>query len=147
MGLGYKFNKNLSLHGAYAWTTSPKGEAADPATPTGPGHGVQPIAASAKRAWSIELDYKKANPADKGSWGAFLAYRHLGSFAVVVPTYDAIQTSWKGVEVGADYVFAKNIMGTVKYFFGKKMDDEYSAEAEASQLSQYRLFTELNFFF
>ena len=147
LGLGYKFNKNLSLHGAYAWTTSPQGEAADPATATGPGHGVQPIAASAKRAWSIELDYKKANPADKGSWGAFLAYRHLGAFAVVVPTYDAIGYSEKGVEVGVDYVFAKNIMGTVKYFFGKQLDDEYSAEAEASQLSKYRLFTELNFFF
>jgi hypothetical protein len=64
-----------------------------------------------------------------------------------VPTYDAIATSEKGVELGVDYVFAKNIMGTVKYFFGKKMDDEYSAEAEATQLSQYRLFTELNFFF
>ena len=38
-------------------------------------------------------------------------------------------------------------MGTVKYFFGKQLDDEYSAEAEASQLSKYRLFTELNFFF
>ena len=147
LGLGYKFNKNLSLHGAYAWTTSPQQEAADPATPLGPGHGEQSIAASAKRAWSIELNYKKANPADKGSWGAFLAYRHLGSFAVVVPTYDAIAASEKGVEVGVDYVFAKNIMGTVKYFFGKKLDDEYSAENEASQLSQYRLFTELNFFF
>ena len=147
LGLGYKFNKNLSLNGSYAWTTSPQGEAGDPPTAGNPGHGVQPIAASAKRAWSVELDYKGADPADKGSWGAFLAYRHLGAFAVVVPTYDAIACSEKGVEVGVDYVFAKNIMGTVKYFFGKKLDDEYSAEGESSQLSQYRFFTELNFFF
>ncbi|MBE6095913.1 MAG: S-layer protein [Schwartzia succinivorans] len=149
VGVGYKFNKNLSLHGAYAWTTSPDQEAADAANPaTGdPGHAAQPITGDAKRAWSIELDYKKANPAKKGSWGSFLAYRYLGAFAVIVPTYDAMGYSERGVEVGVDYVFAKNIMGTVKYFFGKKLDDEASAEGEPSQTSHYRLFTELNFFF
>ncbi len=138
-GLGYKFNKNLSINGAYAWTNSPKGEAA---------HGAQPeeaLAATAKRAWSIELDYKGADPADKGSWGAFVAYRDLGSWAVIMPTYDAMGPSNKGVEMGVDYVFAKNVMGTVKYFFGKEVEDDIGGEAPLGDV--YTFFTELNFFF
>ena len=144
--LGYKFNKNLSVNGAYAWTNSPRGEMAHPnATAPGGVEPEEPLAATAKRAWSIEFDYKGANPADKGSWGAFVAYRDLGSWAVITPTYDAMQAGWKGVELGVDYVFAKNIMGTVKYFFGKNVEDDIGDEAPQS--SAYKLFTELNFFF
>lgn len=142
VGLGYKFNKNLSLNGAYAWTNSPCGEAA---------HGAEPeegLAATAKRAWSVELDYKGADPADKGSWGAFVAYRDLGTWAVIAPTYDTMIPGNKGVELGVDYVFAKNVMGTVKYFFGKNVEDDIGgAQPEAPQSSSYTFFTELNFFF
>ena len=56
-----------------------------------------------------------------------------------------MQAGWKGVELGVDYVFAKNIMGTVKYFFGKNVEDDIGDEAPQS--SAYKLFTELNFFF
>ena len=138
-GLGFKFNKNLAINGAYAWTNSPNGEAA---------HGGQPqeaLAAVAKRAWSIQLNYKGADPADKGSWGAFAAYRDLGAWAVIHPTYDAMTQGQKGVELGVDYVFAKNVMGTAKYFFGKIVEDDVGGEAPLGDV--YTFFGELNFFF
>ena len=142
VGLGYKFDKNLSLHGAYSRTNSPVGE---PAVPPDP---AQSATSFSKRAWSIELDYKGADPSDKGSWGAFLAYRQLGSYAVIAPTYDAMGSGAKGVELGIDYVFAKNVMGTFKYFFGKTMQDEYDTDPDdAMQSSAYTIFGELNFFF
>lgn len=134
IGLGYKFDKNISINGAYAWTHNPKGEPAEAATPF------------SKRAWSIELDYKGADPAVKGSWGAFLAYRQLGHYAVIAPTYDAMWAGAKGFEIGADYVFVKNIMGTLKCFVGKEMQDEYDSD-DPMQSTAYTLFGELNFFF
>ena len=97
------------------------GEPAEPAQigpPPKPAEDAESATPESKRAWSIELDYKKADPAIKGSWGAFIAYRFLGSYAVIAPTYDAMGAGNKGVEMGVDYVFDKNIMGTLKYFFG-----------------------------
>ena len=140
IGLGYKFDKNFAIHGAYAWTPNPKGE------PERPGEPAEAATSFSKRAWSIELDYKGANPADKGSWGAFLAYRQLGHYAVIAPTYDAMWAGTKGFEIGADYVFVKNIMGTVKCFLGKEMQDEHDND-DPMQSTAYTLFGELNFFF
>ena len=144
VGLGYKFDKNLSLHGAYARTNSPVGEPEDPAAV--PPEPEEAASSFSKRAWSIELDYKGADPSDKGSWGAFLAYRQLGSYAVIAPTYDAMMAGHKGVELGVDYVFTKNVMGTFKYFFGKIMQDEYDID-DVMQASAYTIYGELNFFF
>ena len=148
VGLGYKFDKNVSIHGAYAWTVNPAGEPAKPAEAGKPAEAEESATAVSKRAWSIELDYKKADPAVKGSWGAFVAYRQLGSYAVLAPTYDAMGAGNKGVEMGVDYVFAKNVMGTLKYFFGKETQDEYENDpGDPPQSSAYTLFGELNFFF
>ena len=130
LGLGYKFTDTLGLKGAYAWNTAASNEEHD-------ANGV--LSKNAKRAWTVELDYKGADPAKKGSFGIFAAYRKLGAASVWIPTYDAIQRNQKGWEFGVDYVFDKNIMGTVKYFTGKEMDE--------SNTKAHRLFTELNFFF
>ena len=125
LGLGYKFTDNVALKGAYAWNTAAS--------------NTEGQYKNAKRAWTVELDYKGADPAKKGSFGIFAAYRKLGMATVWMPTYDAIQRSQKGWEFGVDYVFDKNIMGTVKYFTGKEMDE--------NNTKAHRLFTELNFFF
>ncbi len=125
LGLGYKFTDTVALKGAYAWNTA--------ASKNELGYK------DAKRAWTVELDYKGADPSDKGSFGIFAAYRKLGAAAVWIPTYDAIEAGQKGWEFGVDYVFDKNIQGTVKYFTGKIMD--------ADNTKAHRLFTELNFFF
>ena len=121
VGLGCKLDKNLRLHGAFAWTNDPDFD--QPDNEDGE-FNPQPIFSHSKRSWSIEMDYKKANPADKGSWGAFVAYRHLGHYSSISPTYDAIYNGRRGVELGVDYVFAKNVMGTVKFFRGQKMPDD-----------------------
>ena len=51
--------------------------------------------------------------------------------------------------MGVDYVFDKNIMGTLKYFFGKEIQDEYETtdQGDPPQSSAYTIFGELNFFF
>lgn len=150
--LGYKFDKNWRLHGAYAWTNDPDYDhdyANDEDDPN-PIPANNPIFAHAKRSWSIELDYKGANPAVKGSWGAFVAYRHLGHYSSIAPTYDAIYNGRRGVEMGVDYVFLKNVMGSIKFFRGQKMPDDDSVVPTKPRDPMKRdtvFLAELNYFF
>lgn len=107
LGLGYAFDKNVKLTGDYAW-----------------GPSQNRYANAANSAYSIQLNYKGADAADAGSWGAYVAYRQLAPFATLVPTYDFKAGAddlytLKGWEIGADYTFAKNIVATAKYFNGK----------------------------
>ena len=107
LGVGYAFDKNVKLTGDYAW-----------------GPSQNQYANAANSAYSIQLNYKGADAADAGSWGAYVAYRQLAPFATLVPTYDfkagdAELYTLKGWEIGADYTFAKNIIATAKYFNGK----------------------------
>ncbi|MBQ2048019.1 MAG: porin, partial [Schwartzia sp.] len=64
VGLGYRFDKNFALNGAYAQNTS--GD----------------IDTKHRRAWSAELDYKGAKLNEVGSFGLYAAYRHIGNYAV-----------------------------------------------------------------
>lgn len=79
------------------------------------------------RAYTIELDYgggQYPNSAKKGSFGAFLSYRHLGDAAVLGPTYDEMYynvAGQKGWDLGFAYTFEKNLVGTLKYFTGKDL--------------------------
>ena len=107
LGVGYAFDKNVKLTGDYAW-------------------GVSQNAAenAANNAYSIQLNYKGADAADAGSWGAYVAYRQLAPFASIEPTYDFKKgadgfMTLKGWEIGADYTFTKNIIASAKYFNGK----------------------------
>ena len=107
LGVGYAFDKNVKLTGDYAWGVS-----------------QDKYKDAANNAYSIELDYKGANAADAGSWGAYVAYRQLAPFATISYTYDfgagdAGVASLKGWEIGTNYTFAKNIIATAKYFNGK----------------------------
>ena len=145
--LGYKFNKNLRLHGAFAWTNDPDYDQPDMEDGE---FNPQPIFSHSKRSWSIELDYKKADPKDKGSWGAFIAYRHLGHYSSIAPTYDTIYNGRRGVELGVSYVFLKNLMGTLKFFRGEKMPDDDNGDNPGPRDQMERdsvIFAELNFFF
>lgn len=107
LGVGYAFDKNVKLTGDYAWGVS-----------------QDKYKDAANNAYSIELDYKGANAADPGSWGAYVAYRQLAPFATISYTYDfgagdVGVASLKGWEIGTNYTFAKNIIATAKYFNGK----------------------------
>jgi hypothetical protein len=123
IGMGYKFNPTVALYGAYAKNTQGQGDNKN------------------KKAYNIELDYKGANEANKGSFGIFAAYRYLGKYATLYNTYDgnwAANSGQKGWELGGQYTFAKNIKGTASYFRGKNI----AADKDASTI-----FTQLEFFF
>ena len=86
-----------------------------------------------KAAYSFQVNYKGANAADKGSWGAYVAYRQLSPIAAFQATYDLKEgvngwNSLKGWELGADYAWAKNIVSTLKFFTGKDTDSRVSGE-------------------
>ena len=129
VGLGWQFDKNFNLNGAYAWNTSAKdtGETGQ----------------DSRRAWSVELDYKGADPAVKGSWGASVAYRSLGQEAVWAPTYDAIGAGQKGFEVGFEIIPMKNFSAGFKYFIGKDKINKAAGQNDDAS----RFYTELNFSF
>ena len=131
LGVGYAFDKNVKLTGDYA-----------------KGSSQNKVKNAANNAYSIQLNYKGADAADAGSWGAYVAYRQLAPFATLVPTYDfkagaddAFYTL-KGWEIGADYTFAKNIVATAKYFNGKDTGAKAGADDKATGV-----FTRVDFLF
>ncbi|MGP1574797.1 S-layer homology domain-containing protein [Selenomonas sp.] len=71
------------------------------------------------RAYNVEFNYKGAEKENARSFGLFVAYRHLGAAVAVNQGFDAAVTGAKGWEIGGDYTFAKNVVGTLKYFDGK----------------------------
>ncbi len=127
IGLGWQINDDFNLNGAYAWNTT--GEVANNGT------------SGAAKAWTVELDYKGADPEVPWSWGAHVAYRKLGALAVLAPTYDGAAWDTKGWEVGFDVAPMKNFTATVIYFHGKDMN------GGNNDTNHKKLFTELNFFF
>ena len=130
LGVGYAFDKNVKLTGDYA-----------------KGSSQNMVKNAANNAYSIQLNYKGADAADAGSWGAYVAYRQLAPFATLVPTYDfkagyAGFYTLKGWEIGADYTFAKNIVATAKYFNGKDTGAKAGADDKATGV-----FTRVDFLF
>lgn len=132
LGVGYAFDKNVKLTGDYAWGTSVD---------------IQNSPDVNNNAYSIELDYKGANAADPGSWGAYVAYRQLAPFATIAYTYDfgngdAGFATLKGWEIGANYTFTKNIVATAKYFNGKDTGAKAGTDDKATGV-----FTRVDFLF
>ncbi|WP_315002391.1 S-layer homology domain-containing protein [uncultured Selenomonas sp.] len=101
LNAGYHFDKNVMLAGSYA-------------------HNTKIEDSKFKKSYQIGVDYKGADQADKGSWGAYLAYRYLGA-ASVAATQDGAQFGTKGIELGLGYVPYKNVVLTGKYFNGKEI--------------------------
>ena len=138
VGLGYRFSPQLSLNAAYLKNTSLrlKDAAAMPNVDVKRfGH-----------AYNIELSYRGARPADVGSFGCFVAYRYLGQYTSLNSTYQVnggMRQGDRGFEVGASYTFARNVVGHVRYFYGKRI----SPQTDAASPRRSSLFTELNFFF
>ena len=95
----YQFDKTNGLNGFYANNTS---------------------ADDFDKAWSVEYDYKGAEAENKGTWGAWAAYRNLGYNTALFSTFDALLQGQKGWEVGANYAPFKNIVATLRYGHGKE---------------------------
>jgi hypothetical protein len=109
VGLGWRFSPVVSAYANYSRDTE--------------GDTISEL----RRAWSVEFDYKKAVPAQKGTFGAFLAYRSLGDIAVVTPTYDAISYGQKGFDMGVQYVPMENVLVKAAYFRGKDIERDTDA--------------------
>ena len=75
----YRFDNNWGLLGQYAVNTE-SDNSAD------------------KQAYMAELQYKNANIADPGSWGAYVAYRHFGKDVTIATTYKDVFNNQKDVE-------------------------------------------------
>ena len=103
----YQFDKTNGLNGFYANNTS---------------------ADDFDKAWSAEYDYKGAQAENKGTWGAWAAYRYLGQNTALFSTFDVILAGQKGWEVGANYAPFKNIVATLRYGNGKDLRTDNDIE-------------------
>jgi len=91
---GYTFSKNVALKAWYSQTNA----------------DVQ------KKAGSVEVDYKGAQKENKGTWGAWLAYRGMGRNGALNPdTFDVVKGGEKGWEIGGNYTVFKNVVATLRY--------------------------------
>ena len=106
----YHFDKNVALTGAYAYNSD---------------------ASKSKKSGQVAFEYKGADAADKGSWGAYVSYRHLGG-ASYAPTDDGALYGTKGIELGTNYTLWNNVVLSAKYFKGKTI--EKSADDKVSKL-------------
>ena len=103
----YQFDKTNGLNGFYANNTS---------------------ADDYDTAWSAQYNYKGAEAQNKGTWGAWAAYRYLGDNTALFSTFDAILAGQKGWEVGANYAPFKNIVATLRYGNGKDLSSDNKIE-------------------
>ena len=96
----YRFDKTNALNGFYANNTS---------------------ADDFDKAWSAQYSYKGAEAENKGTWGAWAAYRYLGQNTDLFSTFDVILAGQKGWEVGTNYAPFKNVVATLRYGNGKDL--------------------------
>ncbi len=78
-------------------------------------------ASSHKTAYNVEADYRGAKRDEKGSWGAFAAYRYIGGDVGIAPTYDSFAqvTDKKGFDIGASFTPYNDTLLKLSYFHGK----------------------------
>ena len=90
----------------------------------------------------IGLDFKGAKAAQAGSYGLWAKYYDQAQGTFVAHTFEAehkkLAEGFKGYGVGANYTFAKNIVGAVKY---------YDLEAKKGEQDEKTLYAEMNFMF
>jgi len=117
LNLGYHFDKNSYLHGSYAQNAK---------------------ADHQKNSWQLTYEYKGAEAANKGSWGAWLGYRKLGYYTSLLATTDDFEPGFKGWHIGANYTVLKNVVLTARYSQGDSID---------GNIDYKKLFGRVEFFF
>ena len=127
VGIGYKFLPTFNMTADYSKNTN---------------NGTN-YNSSAARGFNIQANYKGAVAANKGSFGIYAAYRNLGYLAGIASTYDGLNEGYKGWELGTQYTFTKNIMGTLKYFQGTKM----AVYENGTDYDYSKIFGQVEFFF
>ena len=113
----YTFSKDVALNGFYA-----NNHDAD----------------NYNKAYSAQLTYKGAEAENKGTWGAWVAYRHLDQYATLFDTFDVVKAGQKAWELGVNYTPFKNTVAIVRYSHGKDL---------ATDQNVSNLFGRVDFFF
>ena len=119
VGMGYRFDKNAKLFGAYAQNCSGDYERKH------------------RQGWNIEFDYKGVKASEPGSWGAFVAYRHLGNYGVIAPTYNTMWNNQKGFNCGVQFAPLKNVVAMVEYFKGKEITTDNDQSIFFTRVEMY----------
>jgi predicted porin len=111
-GFDYKLTKDLTFGGVYVKSDAETNNAT-----------INKIQADSNEAksYSVQLTYKAAQAKVAGSYGAWLAYRQLGSFATINTTFVGAETGTKGYELGLDYMLDKNILAKTVYYDGENI--------------------------
>ena len=129
VGGSYDFDGNVAVSGMYL-----KGDASE---------NDKDIDDVNTDGWTAGITYKGADASEAGSWGLFANYYDQGGMTYVAHTTDANtfdNNGFKGWGVGANYTFAKNIVGTVAYY------DTESKEKNVD-LNDQRVWADLTFTF
>ena len=112
VGATFTFDQNVRLNGGY-WKNQNFGDT----------YYAHNNPGATDHAWNVELGYKGAEPENMHSFGLYAAYRYLGQGATITPTFDGAAWGEKGWEIGGNYTFAKNVVGSLLYFDGHKITD------------------------
>lgn len=75
-----------------------------------------------KEGYSVQFTYREADKEVQGSYDTWIAYRHIGSFSALYPTFDGVQLGAKGVELGVDYVVAPRVVARLVGMWGKTIN-------------------------
>ena len=113
IGADYSFDENVAMSAGY-WKNQDFNDSAYAKANTN----------RSDHAWNVQLDYKGAEPENMHSFGLYAAYRYLGHGASIKPTFDGADWGEKDWEVGGQYTFAKNIVGSLLYFDGRKIESD-----------------------
>lgn len=107
----YKLDNNFKLGGVYALSNLD-------ANKYDLGNSDQ------EQAYIFQLNYKGAKRTIPNTYGLWVAYKNIGELATFLPTYTNSFTGEQGYELGARYIFAKNLMGEVSYFNGNDIEND-----------------------
>ena len=140
LGLGYRFNKDVQLTGAYSYASGvsegPRLQATNDTWES-----------SQKNSYAIQFNYKGARPDKINSWGAFVAWRQLGGFSSTgwnsYKVHGAQDSGTRGVELGVSWTPMHLFVAKFNWFHGQNMN-VYSGKASTKVST---VFTELCFFF
>ena len=100
------------------------------------------------RSYNFQLYYKGASPARPGSWGAYLAYRQLGGYSTLMPTYELHRQTYKvnvndgeygtkGWAVGASYAPMPNTNIDIGYFHGESLNTGENASSIYTRMQMF----------
>jgi len=101
-----------------------------------------------KRSGNVQLNYKGSKPSVPGSWGAYVAYRHLGGYSTLMPTYELHRQTYKvavnggefgtkGWAIGVSYAPMHNTNIDVAYFRGESLNNGKNANSFYTRMQMF----------